>query len=295
MIKKILILESLLVFVAILLLTCDKIEKPYSTQTVEITYCDTPTFPPLNANDVIQKYLLEDFTGHKCPNCPRGQRTAAQMKVAMGDTLIVVSIHTGSLSRPDASGGDCAFTTDFRTDMGTAIDNAFGASDAGLPKGMINRLTFGTKPLVDDLNWEASMRSIERKAPSIGLQIIPDIHNDTVCIFVKTSLLSTIDSGARICVALVEDSIVAPQKGNVANGDLATMCDYVHNHVLRCGATSYEGVALGISQAGDTTINAFAIALNTTQWNTAHCHLIAYIIDKTTQQILQIEEKKLIE
>lgn len=82
--KKITFIIILLLSILVFNTQCDKIEKPYSEKGNEL---DTPAFPALQ--NVIQKYLLEDFTGHLCVNCPQAHAIADEMKTELGDTLIV--------------------------------------------------------------------------------------------------------------------------------------------------------------------------------------------------------------
>ena len=56
-----------------------------------------------------KKILLEDYTGHKCGNCPRAAEKAEELKEIYGDQLIPIAIHAGFFASD--FGGN--FTTDF--------------------------------------------------------------------------------------------------------------------------------------------------------------------------------------
>jgi hypothetical protein len=264
------------------IISCDKINKPYRVEQ-QIVSCDTPAFPALN--NVIQKYLLEDYTGHKCPNCPRAQRIAALMKTQMGDTLILIAIHSGSQARPEEDNGYCSYSTDYRTAVGDNYSEKFKISSH--PSGMINRMSFGGKQVLSDPDWELSMASVLRVAPTIGIQIIPEENNGEVCVFVKTTLLSDISVPLRLNVLLIESGMVSPQMVKAMDS-----CQYVHNHVLRTAIAPVEGDNLDISLKDDFQIKGYSIRLNEA-WKKENCHIIAFIHNANTEEILQVEEIKL--
>ena len=63
-------------------------------------------------------YYLEDYTGHKCTNCPAAATIATQLEDDTALGVIVVSIHAstdGSFQSTD----EVEFTVDYQTDAGT--------------------------------------------------------------------------------------------------------------------------------------------------------------------------------
>ncbi|MDR2406943.1 MAG: Omp28-related outer membrane protein [Bacteroidales bacterium] len=266
------------------IISCDKINKPYRVEE-QLVSCDTPAFPALN--NVIQKYLLEDYTGHQCPNCPRAQRIATQMKTQMGDTLVLMAIHSGTQARPEASDGDCSYSTDYRTEVGDGYTEKFKIPS--YPRGMINRMVFGNERTFSDPSWISNMASIPRVAPTIGIQIIPIEGNGEVCVFVKTTLLDSISVPVRLNVLLIESGMVSPQLDRTADS-----CGYVHNHVLRTAIAPVEGDNLSISAKDSFQIKGYSFELSGA-WKKENCHIIAFIHDVNTDEILQVEEIALVE
>jgi hypothetical protein len=266
--------------------SCDKINKPYRVSE-NIVSCDTPAFPALNNSAVIQKYLLEDYTGHQCQNCPRAQRIAVQMKTQMGDTLILMAIHSGTQAKPEANTGYCSYSNDFRTDVGNRYSEKFNISS--YPSGMINRASFNNKQTFGDGEWASNLNSIPRTAPNAGIQIMSLENSGEFCVFVKTTLLSDITEQIRLGVLLIEDNIVSPQKDKTVDS-----CEYVHNHVLRTSIASIDGDNLTVSKRDDSQIKGYSFPLNQA-WKKENCHIIAFIFDANTDEILQVEELKLTE
>ncbi|MFO8067267.1 MAG: hypothetical protein R6U11_06770, partial [Bacteroidales bacterium] len=119
----------LLVFSALIFsfTACDKVEPPYMNEDAGQNDEDTV---------VVRKILLEEFTGHQCPNCPEGMKTANQLKSVYGDRFLIMSIHTGLFARPTP--GD--FENDYRTEAGDGIAEFFGINQ--FPVGIVNRTEF---------------------------------------------------------------------------------------------------------------------------------------------------------
>jgi hypothetical protein len=283
--KKILPVSIIIIIAILYIVSCDKISKPYKP-VENIVNCDTPSFPALN--NVIQKYLLEDYTGHKCQNCPRAQRIAAEIKAQMGDTLILMAIHSGDQAKPEEANGDCSYSTDYRTEVGNKYTEKFNIST--YPSGMINRMSFGGKQTFSDSDWKKNLNSVPRIAPAIGIQIIPEYNNTAdACVFVKTTLLSDDSTKMRLSVVLIESGMLSPQKDRTVDS-----CQYTHNHVLRTSIASVEGDNLDISRRDDFQIKGYSFKLSDA-WKKENCHIIAFVHDPATNEILQVEEVKLIE
>jgi hypothetical protein len=274
--------------------SCDKIEKPYRVEeeTPVALACDTPLFPAITANDVIQKYLLEDYTGHTCVNCPRAHTETANLKTKMRDTLIVVAIHAGGFAEPDPYSGSegCTYLADYRTDVGNAYNAEFNKAGS-YPAATINRM--GKRLWTSVPDWRLCLDTITRKPPTIGLQVISEYNTatDTACVFVKTSLFADMNRNVRLCVLLVENKIISPQR-DAMRGDL---CDYEHNHLLRKALSPVWGSALAINKNGDSQIRGYAFSFAGTSWNKDNCGLIAFVYDVDSYEILQVDEIKFVQ
>jgi len=100
----------LLLLVAFVGISCDKVTNP-------IVKTDTAVGSKFryNSNDTLshfKKVLLEDYTGHRCPNCPTGSSIIKKNLIPRyKDSLVVIAIHAGDLARPF----DKFINQDFRT------------------------------------------------------------------------------------------------------------------------------------------------------------------------------------
>ena len=110
-------------FLGLLIFTsCDKLEGPFMSDS-NISPTDT------NSTDFIKKVLIEDYTGHTCPNCPSAARELEAIHDIYGDRIIGVAIHVSkSFARPYHISQAPQFQYDFRTQWGYDWDNFFGIS-----------------------------------------------------------------------------------------------------------------------------------------------------------------------
>lgn len=274
-------LFSVVVVIGILsFISCDKISKS-DRNKIDISFIpsDTPSFPALDI--LFQKYLLEDFTGHRCANCPAAHVVANKLKAQMKDTLVLMVLHVGTLAKPLGA----LFSADFMTDAGTEYAREFGITSN--PNGMINRMLFNGNRRVAYNEWEIKFNELVRKSADVGIQIIAKNDNENSTVFIKTSLLNDVAQNLQLCVLLTEDNIISPQE---LKNEIDTF--YVHNHVLRTSITpDVWGDILDISKNGEFVIKAYSIDFkNNTAWRKENCNIVAFVYDKDTKEILQVEE-----
>ncbi|MBO4544019.1 MAG: Omp28-related outer membrane protein [Bacteroidales bacterium] len=290
--KKIIILSLLTIFI---FASCDKIEKPYRIEEDVVDIVDTPDFPELDLDHVIQKILIEEYTGHKCPNCPRGHKILNKIKNTMGDTVVILAIHANRQSEPDSANftTDCniGFINDYRTEAGNNYAGIFGIGP--LPAAVFNRTDInGIYGQSDYDNWADIANAIERTPADLAIQIIPVFNKkqDTVFIFVKTTLLNTMNANMNLCVLLSESGIVSPQKNSDPTiGTVPIICEYTHNHMLRENISPILGSALRISAAEESQLNVYALPVSS-KWIISHFDIVAFVYDTDTQKVLQAEE-----
>ena len=75
--KRTLLLVSI---VALMFQGCDKIDAPYLEKPVINDTTDTNTY--------VQKVLIEDFTGHRCGNCPRAHEALKALEDLYGSKIV---------------------------------------------------------------------------------------------------------------------------------------------------------------------------------------------------------------
>lgn len=188
-----------------------------------------------------QRALLVEYTGWRCPNCPRAAEKAHELMKSNPGGLIVVECHPASngLTRPDRGGKDdytCPEADEYYLYMS-------GMTDTPFPTGV-----FDFTPQADDTyftdesSWGAQMmRSCQREMQVDAMaEATYDGESRKVHVGVALQLGETELREVQCVVWLTEDSIVGQQ----FMPDGSRVNDYVHNHVLRQVLTDLWGVTV---------------------------------------------------
>lgn len=280
--------KSILVIVisAIIYFSCDIIETPYISpnESVEVNV----EFPELNRDSVIRKVLMEEYTGHRCLNCPEGHERLAQLLTAYGDSLVAVCIHAGSLANPNID-----FPYDFRTEAGTQLFNDFTLN--GVPIAIVNRKQYNNQWGVDISSWQNAIDEVDRTQIYAGIQLINVFKSseNTLYAYSKTTMLKEYANPVQLSLFLIEDGIIAPQK----DGELVDTF-YVHNHVLRLGINGTYGsqfTVSGLVEKDSSYTVGFPVDFTGKDWDISHCTIVAILHDPQTKEVLQVEARKAIE
>ena len=268
------------VLAAVLFAGCDRIEGPYMvpSENEEITV----TFPELDVNSVYRKVLIEEFTGHRCQNCPTGHQKLEELHERFGDTLVAVGIHAGALAAPDVAGG---YPYDFRTEVGNELKQEFAID--GIPTAIINRYPepggWGV------VRWLSKINAVDRSKPLAAIQLINEYNAQAGMLKAnaQVTLLEPCANQLRLAFYLIEDGIVKPQLNGTEYIE-----NYVHNHVLRASLNGTYGTLLntnGYLETGKGYTLAHKINMSGHDWNPANCTVVAILYDRTAGDVLQVE------
>ncbi|MCR4964521.1 MAG: Omp28 family outer membrane lipoprotein [Bacteroidales bacterium] len=276
--KKILI-SLTAICLTLFVVSCDKIEGPY----LEVDNQEevTAEFPDVDPSTAYRKVLIEEYTGHRCPNCPTGHEKLEELLNTYGDTLVPVCIHATTLAAPTAE-----FPNDFRTEVGNELTDYYQIS--GIPAGIINRenVPMGSIPA----RWTSKIQAVDRTDVPAAIQIVNqygEIASNVLKVNVKVSLLKAYTEELRLSLFLVEDGIVSPQIDGTE-----TIEDYVHNHMLRAALNGTYGTVLSQPTAGyayETYLYAKTISFSGHDWNPDNCSIVAILYDKNNYDVLQVE------
>ena len=282
---------TLLSFILIIT-SCDVVEGPYEIDTGGVTPTDTNTY--------VKKILIEDFTGHTCPNCPSAARELEGIHDLYGHQIIGIALHVSTgFAAPWIGAGK--FEYDFRTKWGTDWDDFFDISNSGLPRGMVNRMGYPNNHKLGKNEWLSAVITELEKEIDFGINITGDYGVITI----DTEILNNTNGDYNLVVCLTESNIINWQKDGQVDNE-----SYIHNHVLR-SVLSDESLSNSSNyitgQLVEKTINYNLSVLeqfnidyssntadagngNSGGWNASNMSVIAYIYDNTTQEILQVEE-----
>lgn len=209
--------------------------------------------------------LLEDFTGQKCVNCPRGTKVIEQLQEAYGEGIIAVGIHSGPLGFKGN-----ATALGLATDLGDEYYNHWQLEYQ--PVGLINR-----HGAVNYTDWMTKVREEMTKTSTIDMSLEASLSGNQITINVtETNFGDAYDGKLQIWV--LEDSITATQtRHDPIDNDNVTINDknYVHNHVLRAAVNGTWGESVTLA-AGEPKTQTYQQAVDAA-WNTAHLSIVAFV------------------
>lgn len=207
---------------------CDNVEEPERYIPIEVPKSD-------------KVILIEEFTGSRCPNCPKGAETVAALHAQYGDQVIAVSLYPeqlAQLTRPFPN------NVDLRSQIATDLFAQYN-KDNVLPVAMFNRESVNGVVLHKDVpTWGSIVTNLFNKdafAPAnIELATKYDATTRELTVDYDCLLTQDISDAVSFQIYVVENGITSRQSST--SGDLD---NYVNNHVLRAGLNGTWGEDLG--------------------------------------------------
>lgn len=267
--------------ITIALFGCDKVEPPYIQQNA-----NTDT----TINNNIKRVLIEEFTGHLCPNCPEASHIAENLQQLYPGKITIIAIHSGNFANLISPN----YMTDFRTEEGNILNTSFGVNT--YPSGMVDRVQLLGSHLISPNEWGSVVtdRLSEQLTANISITTQYNESNRNFNCTIKTNILSTFDNPLMLVALLTEDSIIDYQKNNnPLYGLTPDIPDYVHNHVLRGSITNIWGDTICKDCiANDSYIKTYTYTLSN-EWNEDNVNIVVYCYDAETQEIKQVIEQRI--
>ncbi|MBL7925658.1 MAG: Omp28 family outer membrane lipoprotein [Bacteroidia bacterium] len=275
--KYVLFIAGILV---VCLQACDIIEPPYSETVIG----------PQPGDTLVRKVLLEDYTGHKCPNCPAAAKIADTLSnYIYKDRVVVVGLH---VSTSFASPSPGLFSNDYRTTAGTDLDNFFQISLSGLPKGMVNRKGFPSQQhKISPTAW-ASEVALNLQQPVEANIEITNTYNaasNELTTQLQSKFLTDKSGTYFLNVMYVEDSVISAQL--YPNNKIDTF--YVHKHLFRGMINGTWGEQIAVDPQQDFISNKTYTVTLRTDVKPEKCKVIAFIYNDATKEVIQAEETHL--
>jgi hypothetical protein len=280
---------------ALLFQTCDYVRNANPPPKASTT--GSTTSPGI----VYRKVLVEDYTGHKCGNCPAAGRELKRLDSVYSGKIVPIAIHAGFYANV-TPGSTPPYPTDFKTTSGTDYDNAFGNSAAGNPNGLVNRVSFGLASFIKQWSsWETSVATMDTIKADFKIEIANSyniVSNQLTTTVTATALNYKTTANYNLVVLLTEDSIVAEQIDYSLPAGQQYVSNYTFNHVLRTAINSSWGDPLftGAVSTNDVKTKTYTNFQLSSAWKYKHCHVIAFLYDANTSsatyyEIFQVEMK----
>ncbi len=312
---------AILIFIVInFLSSCDKIDNPYLPQYVDIdtTLLDGidlvsyknnywPTFTQnTNTN---RNVIIEDYTGHKCINCPEASLELESIVENNSSRIFGVEIHIGpNGTTPFQTTSGNLFATDYTTKEGIEISKEI--TDGGFignPSGTVNRKKVNNQVFQNYSSWNTIANSIlTENELKVNIQGKVNYFSSTRGIFLHTEseILTDISDELYQVVYLIEDSIISPQSVPSAwNFPNNVDVNYVHRDVHR---GNLDGKAMGRKLDDNAKIDKDGNKLDGNKYylnysyklpekfNPENMHLLIYVYNKNTLEIYQVIKQKII-
>ncbi len=299
----------ILIFLGLLLVSCDKIETP-NQKPPAVYNCISPLTQIVKTNTTtsnFRKVLLEDYTGHTCPNCPRAAESAELLLSRYNDSIVVIANH---VSATFAAPKTLTYKEDFRNTASEEWDKVqnFGMSNAGLPKGMVNR----QKPFAQNHSAWASLIPIALNKPqTVKLDLISyyDPSSHYLSVKIKTTFKKTWINPVNLIVILTQDSIIgqqkdgAPPSGSITDpNDPSNRLNYQFDHIVVESINGTWGQLIKNSPTENDTLTiqnscyllnkCFTLAKDVCL-NDKKINVVAFAYDVSTKEILQVEKLKI--
>ncbi|MDC1068748.1 Omp28-related outer membrane protein [Candidatus Kapabacteria bacterium] len=268
--KKILLIISL----AVLTFSCDKIEKDnYFDESIQ-------TFEYTNRN-----VLLMEMTAFRCNNCPPASKEADRIIKLHQGKVIGMNVHASSLADPQKASDPILFNN-----ASIGLWNKSGRPD--LPSGMINY--FGTSTNFNNsfISWASDIEEELKIETHLNITLDTDtLGNNNFSVAVNLEYVGNQLENERLAVYLVEDGVIGRQLDGANE-----INDYVHNHITRETLSDISGVeifeSLGV---GDTKIEQFDFTLPAAIENQNNVKVVAIVFNPSNDYIYQVNEVDLIE
>lgn len=278
---------------------CDKVDPPYKVNIIP------PPSPP--ADSVVQKVLLEEYTGHTCGNCPPAAHLLNDtLKPLFGVQLIVMSVHANFFAEPcpiihpqPPNSSPPAYSADYRCPAGEKWYNDFVV--AFNPNGMVNRIkrTSTSFTFQPDL-WAGKIDSLIKVVPKMSVKINNSFNSTskTLTTTIDTKFLQELTGDYKLVVCITEDNIFDWQEDYYIPQippNYQNIPDYRHRHVLRGAINGDEGfgelIATGTQPSDYSSSKTYLYNLNAS-WNASNCSVVAFVYKADTREIVQAEEAK---
>jgi len=271
---------------------CDQLENPYSYvkyRYMEEKYGAAPSFA--YEAGLTKNVLVEEFTGHLCGFCPKSTKLLNELDSVLGERMVTVSVHAGSLAQVSAP----PFDTDYRNAVGNLY---WGQLQGGFnPCARIDRQgglsNFVWLDADNPNSWRDIIQSAKNETPKAAVQLQADFvaEDNVINIHTASQFNEALGSNYALVVLLVESHLISAQEDY--DQTPSEILEYEHKHVLRDAVTQAMGNFVVSKPAqGSVFTQSFTYPLPTS-WKGENMTVVAYIIDQGSNAVINAAEYEL--
>ena len=229
---------------------------------------------PLNKN-----IIYEEFTGVRCPNCPSGHSTMAQILAANPGRAFVVAYHPYNSSYTLPYAGD----PDFRRHYADSLYmTPWCGTSRYMPSAFVNRrMWVPNERLTERTNWVTYGNTIKAQPSPLNVGMATSYNNvtNTLTVIVDVYYTSNVTGTHNLMVTLSENDLVAQQSGGSTN--------YIHKHTFRESFVGQWGDFLSENaQAGTFFRQQFTFNNSTTNYVMDNCELMAFVVSNASDEVI---------
>tara|TARA_B100000900_G_scaffold160623_1_gene136380 strand:+ start:2025 stop:2882 length:858 start_codon:yes stop_codon:yes gene_type:complete len=269
----------LILSIGIMLNSCDVIDEPFKDS---ITPIDTVGM--VQSDTIIQTQkavLIEDFTGHRCKNCPKASKAINELDSLFNSQVVPLAIHAGP---SNFTGVNIEYPTDFTTQYGDDLATHFGIS--ALPMGLVQRIDYPNSHQKTYTAWSGITNLELAKSPEalFTLSAEYDGSNRVGVLNYSVEIISNQSNPLWVAAYIKETGIISPQlmPNNSRNET------YVHKNVFRSAPLGPLG--LPISENGGTSGQVFTGSVTANLdplWDANECEWVILIYDRSNYKVIQ--------
>ena len=269
----------LILSIGIMLNSCDIIDEPFKDSISPID-----TVGLVQSDTIIQTQkavLIEDFTGHRCKNCPKASKAINELDSLFDSQVVPLAIHAGP---SNFTGVNNEYPTDFTTEYGDDLATHFGIS--AMPMGLVQRIDYPNSHQKTYTAWSGITNLELAKSPEalFTLSTEYDAPNRIGVLNYSVEIISNQSNPLWVAVYIKETGIISPQlmPNNSRNET------YVHKNVFRSAPLGPFGIS--ISENGGTSGQTFTGSVTANLdplWDANECEWVILIYDRSNYKVIQ--------
>ncbi len=273
-----------------ILSSCDYINKPLEKEPIIVAAnCGAAYKITTSVGPATRKVLIEDYTGHECGNCPAAAIVAGNILTSNPNDVIVLSVHAGYF----ADVNPAPFEADYKTPAGNDWNTFFGITSN--PNGMISRKDFiaGTH-IKTYSSWATEVSTIIGLPAQAKITLVSKYDTLASCysVDVKTKFLQNLTPNFAVSLVLMEEELIGTQKDY--SQPTPIVLNYVHKHMMRGALNGTWGDQLNTAPVAmnDSVTKTISNVVFNPTYDLNKLYVIAYVYNKTTYEVVQVEKVK---
>jgi hypothetical protein len=255
------------------------------TTIAKDTSYTTSTIPAPQLKNV----LIEEFTGVRCPNCPKGASDLKVIQLANAPRVLIAKAHVGNFALPILN------DVDLRCDDATNLYTILG--QGGQPSAAVDRLlNSGTNFTHNIPNVGGLVAKQLAKPTPVNISIAKLINANKDSISLESTFIFTDTTSRRLAfnVYFLENKVVTHQDSfDVITLKTIEIEEYEHEEIIRKSITpSFVGTPFpeGLQAKGQVYVRGLQFAKPANVIYINNCVLLVFVHDRDTKEAIHCQQ-----